>query len=272
MYTIGKDVPLDHPLAALPELVMCHALIHHKIAFPAPGSWFPGVPTTLDGGVRLLPTHAHKIGKGRAMLFCKLDDGFSCNSSIIATADAVSNSFQFEARGPIASGEQRSIVDALYAWKPGQSTLPQLGVKACGYTLVCGYTLAPKKATNLLVLYTTLGAQFGTKFFSGTTLTTLPDQDTSNHSLQCDMFEPDPKHRGAMLRTELAPEWIKSEHVEIDGLWRWGALEKVLRNSLDASARIFGSRFRYKIKRHLDMSLDKLKVRLVLQGQTCSRA
>jgi len=125
------------------------------------------------------------------MLFCKLDDGFSCNNSIIATADATFNSFQFEARGPIASGEQRSIVDALYAWKPGQSTLQQLGVKACGYTL------APKKATNLLALHTTLGAQFGTKFFAATALTTLPDLDTSNHSLRCNMFEPDPKHRGA---------------------------------------------------------------------------
>ena len=70
-----------------------------------------------------------------------------------------------------------------------------------------------------------------------------------------------------MLRTQLAPEWIKSEHVEMHGLWRRGALEKVLRSSLDASAHIFGSRFHYKIKRHLDMSLDKIKVRLVLQGQ-----
>jgi len=147
-------------------------------------------------------------------------------------------------------------VDALYAWKPGQSTLQQVGVKACGYIQ------APKKA-NLLALRTTLGAQFGTKL----ALTTLPDPDTSNRSLQCYMFETDPKHRGAMLRTDLAPDWIKSEHVEMDGLWRLGALEKVLRSSLDASARIFGSRFHYKIKRQLDMSLDKLKVRLVLQGQ-----
>ena len=62
IYTKGKDVPRDHPLAALPELVMCQAQTHHKIAFPAPSSWFPGVPTTLDGGVRLRPTHAHNIG------------------------------------------------------------------------------------------------------------------------------------------------------------------------------------------------------------------
>jgi len=71
-------------------------------------SWFPWVPTTLDGGVRLRPTHAHKIRKGRAMLFCKIDDGFSCNSSIIATADVAFNSFQFEARGPIASARHVS--------------------------------------------------------------------------------------------------------------------------------------------------------------------
>jgi len=81
------------------------------------------------------------------------------------------------------------------------------------------------------------------------------------------MFEPDPKHRAAMLRTELAPEWIKREHVEMDGLWRRGALEKVLRSSLDTSVRILGSRFQYTIKRQLDMSLEKLKGRLVLQGQ-----
>ena len=71
-------------------------------------SWFPGVPTTLDGGVHLRLTHAHKIGKSRAMLFFNLDDGFSCNSSIIATADVAFNCFQFEARGPIASARHVS--------------------------------------------------------------------------------------------------------------------------------------------------------------------
>ena len=49
-----------------------------------------------------------RVGKGSAMLFCKLDDGFSCNSSIIATADVAFNRFQFEARGPIASAQHVS--------------------------------------------------------------------------------------------------------------------------------------------------------------------
>jgi len=67
--------------------------------------WFPWVPITLDGGVLLRPTHAHKIGKGRAMLFC---NGFSCNRSISATVDVAFNGFQFEARGPIASARHVS--------------------------------------------------------------------------------------------------------------------------------------------------------------------
>jgi len=53
-------------------------VIYTKVkTFSAPSSWFPGVPTALDGGVYLFPTHAHKIGKGKAMLFCELEDGFS---------------------------------------------------------------------------------------------------------------------------------------------------------------------------------------------------
>jgi len=93
------------------------------------------------------------------------------------------------------------------------------------------------------------------------------DGDTSEHSLQCDEFEPDPKHRNAMLKTPLAPHWIKSEHSEMEGLFKRGALRRVLRSSLAPDDIVFSSRFHYKIKRHIDMSLNKLKVRLVLQGQ-----
>jgi len=213
MYTKGKDVPLDPRLASLPELVICQALNHHTIAFPAPSSWFLGVLTTPHGGACLRPTHAHTIRKGRAMLFCKLDDGFSCNSSFVATADVAFNYFHFEARGPIVLGEQRSIVDALYTCKLGQSTLQQLGVKAYAAS-----TPVPKTGNKLAGTARHTWCSIWHKFFSATALTTMPDPDTLNHSLQCDMLEPDTKHRGAMLRTELAPEWIKSEHAEKDGL------------------------------------------------------
>jgi len=65
-----------------------------------------------------------------------------------------------------------------------------------------------QKGHKLVTLHVTLGAQFGTKFCAVTALTTLSNPDTSKHSLQCDMFEPDPKHRGEMQCTELAPECI----------------------------------------------------------------
>ena len=45
------------------------------------------------------------------------------------------------------------------------------------------------------------------------------------------------------------------------------ALKRVLRSSLDMSARVFSSRFHYKIRRNLDMTADQLKVHMVLQGQ-----
>ena len=42
---------------------------------------------------------------------------------------------------------------------------------AAAWGEACGYTPAPKKATNLLALHATLGVQFGTKFFAATALT-----------------------------------------------------------------------------------------------------
>jgi len=64
VYTKSCDVPLDFPLAALPDLVMCQALVHHNVAFSAPCAWFPGVSATLDGVVRLHLVSCHKISQG----------------------------------------------------------------------------------------------------------------------------------------------------------------------------------------------------------------
>ena len=50
-------------------------------------------------------------------------------------------------------------------------------------------------------------------------------------------------------------------------LWKRGALTKVLRSSLPRGTRVLGSRFHYKIKRKPDLTVDKYKVRLVLQRQ-----
>ena len=73
-----------------------------------------------------------------------------------------------------------------------------------------------------------------------------------------------------MLRgpAHLVPGWITSENKEMTDLWRRGCLKRVHRSQLLSGVdKVFQSRFHYKIKRHADRSLDKLKVRLVCQGQ-----
>ena len=64
----------------------------------------------------------------------------------------------------------------------------------------------------------------------------------------------------------LKPEWIKTENLEMTGLFRHKVWERVLRSSLQSYDKVFATRFHYKIKRKRG-KFDKLKVRLVIQGQ-----
>ena len=60
------------PTATARELVKARSTSRHRtgrdllpyagyvVGYVYKSSWFPGVPTTLDGGVRLRPTHAHQ--------------------------------------------------------------------------------------------------------------------------------------------------------------------------------------------------------------------
>ena len=68
------------------------------------------------------------------------------------------------------------------------------------------------------------------------------------------------------MRHALKPEWIKTENLEMDGLVRHKVWERVLRSSLQSYDKVFATRFHYKIKRKRG-KFDKLKVRLVIQGQ-----
>ena len=77
---------------------------------------------------------------------------------------------------------------------------------------------------------------------------------------------PDPKHYSQTMRSAMKKEWIKSQTSSMDGLWRRGVFQKVLRSSLTPQDRVFTSRFHYKIKQK-GGKFDKCKVRLVVQGQ-----
>ena len=56
----------------------------------------------------------------------------------------------------------------------------------------------------------------------------------------------------------------------MDGLWRRGVFQRVLRSSLTPQDRVLSSRFHYKIKRK-GGEFDKCKVRFVVQGQHVRR-
>jgi len=54
---------------------------------------------------------------------------------------------------------------------------------------------------------------------------------------------PDPKHHGQAMRSPMRTEWIKSQSLEMQGLWSRGVFQKVLRTSLTPQDRIFSTRF-----------------------------
>ena len=72
------------------------------------------------------------------------------------------------------------------------------------------------------------------------------------------------------MRSAMKAEWIKRRTSEMDGLWRRGVFQKVLRPSLTSQHRVFTSLIHYEIKRK-GGEFDKCKVRLVLQGQHIRR-
>jgi len=81
---------------------------------------------------------------------------------------------------------------------------------------------------------------------------------------------PDPKFHGQAMRSSMHTEWIKSQNLEMQGLWSRGVFQKVLRTSLCPQDKFFSTRFHYKIKRKGD-EFDKCKVRLVVQGHHMKR-
>jgi len=60
---------------------------------------------------------------------------------------------------------------------------------------------------------------------------------------------PDPKHHGQVMRSFMCTEWIKSQNLEMQGIWSLGVFQKNLRTSLCPQDKVFSTRFHYKIKR-----------------------
>jgi len=72
------------------------------------------------------------------------------------------------------------------------------------------------------------------------------------------------------MQSAMKAKWIKSQTSELDGLWRRGVFQKVLRPSLTPQDHVFTSRSHYKVK-PTGGECDKCKARLVVQGQHMRR-
>jgi hypothetical protein len=94
----------------------------------------------------------------------------------------------------------------------------------------------------------------------------VPPADDDTGPIGYSRYTQDPSHRGEAMRHVLKPEWITAENLEMEGLVRRKVWERVLRSSLQSYDKVFATRFHYKIKRK-GGKFDKLKVRLVIQGQ-----
>jgi len=153
-------------------------------------------------------------------------------------------------------GADLSIMTTLKIIKPGAKSLFNLGVRC-----------KPRSDTtrNMIAAFDSM---MGGKFFD-TSQASSDDFDTSeqNHfgddchlRLSQDPVgyskgAPDPKHHGQAMRSAMKADWIKSQTSEMDGLWRRGVFQKVLRSSLTPQDRVFTSRFHYKIKRKGGVSI-----------------
>jgi hypothetical protein len=93
---------------------------------------------------------------------------------------------------------------------------------------------------------------------------TNADDDTG--PIGSSRYTQEPSYRGEAMRHALQPEWIKTENLEMEGLVRRKVWERILRSSLQSYDKVFATRFHYKFNRKRG-KFDKLKVRLVIQGQ-----
>lgn len=251
-FSEGRDIPLEHPWDQLTWLQRCKALAHHEVVIPLPTGTLPGrdIP-----GVPLFGKSVRAYNGGpkkdrRAFLELRVMHPHPRAGDLVPL------------RAEMPGDDTQSVAHALWSWKPNLTCLRDFGLQKPS---------ASDSTKALLALFQDAGLHGSTAAWTATTHASLAEsQHASSSSLQVDKFEPDPRNRNAMLRgpAALVPFWKTSENSEMDGLKRRGCIKRVHRQDLIAGVdKVFQSRFHYKIKRHADGTLDKLKVRLVCQGQ-----
>ena len=219
-----------------------------------------------EGKMRVVAVKAKKISSKKAVLIVKF-------ISPPSLKDVHMQLFCTSLEPKTKQGQEAdlSILTALKITKPGAKSLFDLGARSkprsditrnmiAAFDSMMGGTIFDASQASSDDLETSEQNPFGDEGHLRSS------QDPVGYSKGA----PDPKHHGQAMRSAMKVEWIKSQTSEMDGLWRRGVFEKVLRSSLTPQDRVFTSRFHYKIKRK-GGEFDKCKVRLVVQGQHMRR-
>ena len=259
---IDADIPLDVPLSQCSEISVARALLKHQVAIPLPDTYAPGNLPAPNGDMVVVGTRVQTLSKKKACLWVR----FVSPPSLLGREIQLYPR-SLEPKSGAGKGADFSILTALSHTRPNASTLADLGVRSSG---LLSWSAPPAQASTqtraLLAAFDSM--QGGTRFCAGALVddVVLEPSDISHPPAGYTRDAPDPKHRGQAMRSPLRTEWIKSEDLEMSGLWRRGVFERVRRASLLPADKVFSSRFHYKIKRK-GGDFDKCKVRLVVQGQ-----
>ena len=277
-----QGINLHDDLLAHSEINIARALLRHSVEIVLPWRYKPG-DSKPESEMRVVGVKATPISKTKAVLIVKFLSPPSLKDKKIQLFCT-----SHEPMRSVGKGEDFSIMTAIKMTKPNAKSLYDLGVRAQSQdevtqALLATFEVKRARSKDTRALLAAFAETRGGSFFD-TTNVIMNAEETSELIGFADgynvrsLHDPvgytraarDPKHHGQAMHSPLRAEWLKSQTLEMDGLWRRGVFQRVLRSSLTPQDRVFSSRFHYKIKRK-GGEFDKCKVRLVVQGQHMRR-
>ena len=256
------EISLHDDLANHTELAIARALLRHSVEFILPPHYKPDVV----GEMRVIGVDTKKLTKTKAVLLVKFLTPQSLKDTVMQMYCT-----SLEPKRGLGQGADLSVLTAFKHTLPHAKSLYDIGVRI----------LSPSEVTRAMLA--DFNSVKGGLVFDATQVDSLQNETSERNPLGEGFHlrsardplgytraTPDPKHHGQAMRSPMRTEWIKSQGLEMQGLWSRGVFQKVLRTSLKPEDKVFSTRFHYKIKRK-GGAFDKCKVRLVVQGQHMKR-
>jgi len=257
------EIAIHDNLHDFSELEIARALLKHSVEFILPAHYKPDV----NGEMRVVGVDALKLTKSKAVLIAKFLSPQSLRDTIMQMYCT-----SLEPKRGLGQGADLSHGTHCHqTYTPHAKSLHDIGVRQLSASDVTRAMIADFNSLQAGLIFNASHVTPGDNETSEQSPTT---SDFNIRSAQDPIgytkVTPDPKHHGQAMRSSMRTEWIKSQNLEMQGLWSCGVFQKVLQTSLCPQDKVFSTRFHYKIKRKGD-EFDKCKVRLMVQGQHMKR-